>query len=64
MSNMSRRKGMYAGMGIILGAAAGSLLFVLTNQAWYIGAGAGIGLVLGAIVETLQSNRVETTESE
>jgi len=55
---------MYVGLGIIFGAAAGVLLFILANQAWYIGAGVGIGLVLGAILESLQSDGSESTESE
>ncbi|MBD3158581.1 MAG: hypothetical protein GF309_07300 [Candidatus Lokiarchaeota archaeon] len=61
---MSKRKGMYVGLGIILGAAAGVLLFILANQAWYIGAGVGIGLVLGAILEGLQSEESESAEVE
>ncbi len=63
MSNLSENKGTYVAMGIILGAVAGTLLFIFTNQAWYIGAGAGIGIVFGAILERSRKGKSESTNS-
>ncbi|MEW5866804.1 MAG: hypothetical protein AB1774_08110 [Bacillota bacterium] len=38
----------YVGVFLVLGAAVGAGIFALTNQPWHIGAGAGVGIVVGA----------------
>ena len=40
----------YSGFGLVLGAAIGTLFFVFTQQAFLIGVGAGLGLVLGSVI--------------
>jgi len=36
-------------MGLIIGAAIGAFVFIYTRQAMYIGVGAGLGIVAGAM---------------
>jgi predicted MFS family arabinose efflux permease len=38
-----------AGIGLVLGAALGTVLFALLGQVWVIGAGAG--LIVGAVID-------------
>lgn len=38
------------GVGLVLGAGFGVTLFAATSEIWYIGIGAGIGLLIGAII--------------
>jgi hypothetical protein len=42
------RKPMPAGVGLIFGAAIGVVLFALTENAVWIGLGAGLGILFGA----------------
>ncbi|WP_340540285.1 hypothetical protein [Nocardioides sp. GXZ039] len=39
---------MNLGVAIALGAAAGTVMFVITRQAYWIAIGAGLGVALGA----------------
>jgi hypothetical protein len=43
-----RRKPLPAGVGLIFGAAIGTVLFALTENAVWIGLGAGLGILVGA----------------
>ena len=38
------------GLGLVFGAAAGAVLFVFTNEIWYVIAGTAVGLIIGAII--------------
>jgi len=42
-------------MGLVFGAAIGVLIFAFTNEVWHVGAGAGVGLVVGAAIGSLIS---------
>lgn len=43
-------KNQKSGYGLIIGAAIGTLLFILTQQAYLIAIGAGLGLVFGSML--------------
>jgi hypothetical protein len=43
-----RRKPLPAGVGLIFGVAIGTVLFALTENAVWIGLGAGLGILVGA----------------
>mgnify|MGYP006306625833 CR=1 FL=1 len=46
-------KNIYAGRGLIFGAALGLFIsLILDLPIWYIGIGAGLGLVFGSMVDT------------
>ena len=55
---MENKSEFCTGIGLIIGAAAGVLLFLFTGDAWHIGIGAGIGLLIGAILEMSYRKRV------
>jgi len=40
------------GYGLIIGASIGTLFFILTQQAYLIAVGAGLGLVFGSMLAT------------
>ena len=42
------RKPIPAGVGLIFGAAIGTVLFALTENAVWLGLGAGLGILFGA----------------
>ncbi len=42
----------YVGVFLGLGTAIGTFVFTVTKQAWHIGAGTGIGIIVGAIVQS------------
>ena len=46
--NPESRKPIPAGVGLIFGAAIGVVLFTLTENAVWIGLGAGLGILFGA----------------
>ena len=48
----SGNKGLLVGLGLVFGAAIGTLFFIFSNDAWHIAAGAGIGIVVGSIAES------------
>lgn len=45
------------GLFLVFGAAVGSLIFILTQQAMHIAAGSGIGIVVGAIADSISAGR-------
>jgi hypothetical protein len=47
----------YVGLFLVFGAAVGSLIFILTQQAMHIAAGSGIGIVVGAIADSISAGR-------
>ncbi|TFG14659.1 hypothetical protein EU537_03040 [Candidatus Thorarchaeota archaeon] len=62
MSTSTYKKGMFVGLGIIFGAVVGTMIFLFTNQAWHIGVGVSIGLILGAIFDVLQTREFDNSE--
>ena len=46
--NRDTRKPIPAGVGLIFGVAIGVVLFALTENAVWIGLGAGLGIIFGA----------------
>jgi len=54
-----KRRSMYnwAGIGLIFGTAIGVLIFASTNEPWHMGAGTGVGLVIGAAIGSHFSKR-------
>ena len=55
MSKQQYKKDSWVGYGIIIGAAIGTVIFSLTNQPWYIAAGVSLGIVMGAIIDSIRS---------
>ena len=49
--HIERKKYTYASVGLIIGAALGTVMFALSGTVWLIGAGAGLGLVIGAAID-------------
>jgi ABC-type lipoprotein release transport system permease subunit len=52
-----KKKDSYVGLLLILGAAIGTLVFIFTQEPWHIGAGAGLGIIIGAIANGISYNR-------
>jgi hypothetical protein len=50
--NKPEHKVVYTGVGLALGAGVGAALFAATGEAWYIGIGVGVGLLIGAIMDS------------
>ena len=48
---MDKQNYAVAGIGLVLGAALGTVLFALLGQVWAVGAGAGAGLIVGAFID-------------
>ena len=48
MTNQENRKPIPAGVGLISGVALGTVFFALTENAVWIGLGAGLGILFGA----------------
>ena len=48
---MDKQNYAVVGIGLVLGAALGTLLFALLGQVWLVGAGAGTGLIVGAVID-------------
>lgn len=46
-----RPRGVDVGMAIVWGAVAGTLVFAITGNPSWIGLGAALGVVIGAVVE-------------
>jgi hypothetical protein len=46
-----------SGLGLVFGAGAGAVLFALTNELWYVVAGAAIGLVVGSMISAVTSKK-------
>jgi len=46
-----------SGLGLVFGAGAGVVLFALTNELWYVIAGAAIGLIVGSIISAGTSRK-------
>jgi len=47
----------YVGLFLILGVGIGGVVYTVTKEAWHIGAGAGLGIALGAIVQSMVGRR-------
>ena len=58
---MDKQNYAVVGIGLVLGAALGTVLFALLGQVWAIGAGAGAGLVVGAIIDAAWVRQRATT---
>ena len=54
-----KKKTMYswAGIGLVFGTVIGVLIFVFTNEVWHVGAGTGVGLVVGAAIGSFISKQ-------
>jgi hypothetical protein len=46
----------YTALGLVVGGAVGALAFALTMQVWWLGL-VGVGLVLGAAMESAKGRR-------
>lgn len=46
-----------SGLGLAFDAGAGALLFALTNELWFVIAGAAIGLIVGRIISAGTSKK-------
>ncbi len=51
------KKDSYVGLLLVLGAAIGTLVFIFTQKPWHIGAGAGMGIIAGAIANAISYSR-------
>jgi multidrug transporter EmrE-like cation transporter len=47
---LGNKYGIWSGFGLVLGAAAGTILFAFTGRPWDIGIVAGLGLIFGAMI--------------
>lgn len=51
------KRATYVGVFLVMGAAAGAGIFAFTKQPWHIGAGAAVGIVAGAIIDSVVAGR-------
>ena len=59
VEKLKKESTIWSGFGLILGAAVGTLAFVFTMQAVFIGFGAALGLVFGSIISLQQKETKE-----
>lgn len=50
---MANKIAIGSGLGLVFGAAVGTVLFALSNSLWYILAGAAVGLIVGIIASNI-----------
>ena len=54
VSTVTEKKRNYVALGLIIGAAIGTFVFIYTQQAMHIGFGAALGLIAGAMITSNQ----------
>lgn len=47
----------WVGLGIVIGAVFGVLVFTFTSEVWFIIAGVGFGLLFGAVYGVYRKNQ-------